>query len=188
MKLSKKNNKKNNDNEIIKEPILNKFMVFTLSSDSLIETLNDELNFSNIKQLEKQKILSRTEKDIFKNQIKDKNIKNLKSISSTQFSFYNENYKTPLISKCDILKDYGLFLKKKNSNVNNFSEHQNSYLSFINKFSNNLVNNGEDIKEIKRKKDIMNKTQLIKNLTYQRELIDFMKKRKNHFLILQILK
>ena len=181
LKLSKKNNKKNNDNEIIKEPILNKFMVFTLSSDSLIETLNDELNFANIKQLEKQKILSRTEKDIFKNQIKVKNIKNLKSISSTQFSFYNENNKTPLISKSDILKDYGLFLKNKNSNINNFSEHQNSYLSFINKFSNNLVNNGEDIKEIKRKKDIMNKTQLIKNLTYQRELIDFMKKKKKSF-------
>ena len=81
-------------------------MVFTLSSDSLIETLNDELNFANIKQLEKQKILSRTEKDIFKNQIKDINIKNLKSISSTQFSFYNENNKTPLISKFNLLKDY----------------------------------------------------------------------------------
>ncbi len=184
LKLSKKNNE-NSVYEIIKEPILNledNFKVFTLNSDSLIETLNDEINFANIKQLEKQKILNRTEKDIFKNSTKDKNIKNLKSISATNFYLNNnENNKTPLISKSTVLKEYGLFLKNKNSNVNNFPEHQNSYLAFINRFSNHFVNDGEDIKEIKRKKDIMNKTQLIKNLTYQRELIDFMKKKKKSF-------
>ena len=191
LKLSKKNKEKNNNNEIIKEPILNlenNFMIFTLNSDSLIETLNDEINFANIKQLEKQKILGRTEKDVFENVTKDENMQNLKSISSTNlFLKDNENNKTPLISKFNLLKDYGLFLKNKNMKIN-FADHQNSYLALINKYSNNLVNDGEDIKEIKRKKEIMNKTQLIKNLTYQRELIDFMKKRKNHFLILQILK
>ena len=181
LKLSKKNKEKNNNNEIIKEPILNlenNFMIFTLNSDSLIETLNDEINFANIKQLEKQKILGRTEKDIFKNITKDENMQNLKSISSTNlFLKDNENNKTPLISKFNLLKDYGLFLKNKNMKIN-FADHQNSYLALINKYSNNLVNDGEDIKEIKRKKEIMNKTQLIKNLTYQRELIDFMKKKK----------
>ena len=184
LKLSKKNKEKNNNNEIIKEPILNlenNFMIFTLNSDSLIETLNDEINFANIKQLEKQKILGRTEKDIFKNITKDENMQNLKSISSTNlFLKDNENNKTPSISKFNLLKDYGLFLKNKNMKIN-FADHQNSYLALINKYSNNLVNDGEDIKEIKRKKEIMNKTQLIKNLTYQRELIDFMKKKKKSF-------
>ena len=160
----------------------NNFIIFKINSEPLIETFNDEILLSNLRQIEKQKILGRTEKDIFKSKVKFN--KNLKSYSSINIK---RNYNNDLIDKENsfisrntILKDYENYLKQKRNNLENYVvDHENSHLLLIKKFSNNSVCLGNEFNDLNRKKEILNKTLQIKNLNYQKEFENFMKKKQN---------
>ena len=162
----------------------NNFIIYEINSEPLIETFNDEILLSNLRQIEKQKILGRTEKDIFKSKFKfNKNIKSYSSINILKGN-NNTNMENSFVSRNTILKDYENYLKGKIPNLGNYvEEHENSHLSLIKKFSNNLVSLRDELKDLNRKKEISNKTLQIKNYNYQKQFANYIKKKQNYIEI-----
>ena len=170
----------NNTNFIRKSrTISTKMKIYFLYSNDMILNFDQQINLAIMRQLEKQKILGRSEKDILINS----------TTYSSNIHLQNENkkknqkkssflYKSPeIITKKDLLNQY-LNYNLNDKNLDLLKSHSNRNIYYIEKYTNKNINDqsikqklkNEREQKIKDKnKEINNKTQELKNINQKNE-------------------